>query len=212
MSSYPEINAFTSYKLTEARMIDSRIYMNYIIDVGIVIAKNDNKVDVQHAALPVLINGKVLDPSVTKDVEILYPATNALSIDFNIKVGDVVLLVGTKDYIETLQGVTAPTIPQGFSHYDRANLKAIPFGSPIAPLVKIAVDDTGNFSIDAQAGKIAIKNSVKSLHTVLNNLITHITAFAGGTVASIGAPLSSAATEIPHLIQDAVDLALLLED
>jgi hypothetical protein len=154
---------------TERFLIENLIGTSYVVDLGVVTATDQSTVDVQHAVIQVRY-GKELPPTVTRKVEVvwLFPGV------WNLKAGDVVLLLGLKDYVKRAQGasVSKTDVPL---HYTQATLKAVPIRSSSAPTV-IAVDS---------ANLVQIKNAAASLYTAIQNLVQGI---QGGTYGGAGAP------------------------
>lgn len=141
-------------------LIENLIGTSYVVDVGVVIATDQSTVDVQHAVQQVRY-GKTLPATVTRKIEVLWPFPGT----WQISVGDPVLLLGTKDYVESTKAISVgPTdVPL---HYTQTNLKAV----PIYP---------------SGTALIQIKNAAASLYTIVQNLVQGI---QGGTYGGAGAP------------------------
>jgi hypothetical protein len=120
-------------KYTDRDIIDKIIESYYFIDYGIIDKVSDDKktVDVIHAIKPVLMDDTIMDETVTKEVELLYPCCENFSINWEVKKDDLVLLVGTKDLVK-VDGLEEANKPKMYSHYQQENLKAIPFGTKTA--------------------------------------------------------------------------------
>ncbi len=170
-------------------LIENLIGTSYIVDLGVVVSTDQTTVDVQHAVIQVKY-GKELPPTVTRKVEVvwLFPGV------WNIQAGDVMLLLGLKDYVKKAQGVSVAKTDVPV-HYTQATLKAVPVRSSAAQGV-IAFDS---------ANLLQIKNTAASLYTILSTLIQGI---QGALCAFPGSPLVDTTTLIA---QAAVQLGQLLK-
>jgi hypothetical protein len=220
-----DITQLSGVQYNESDVIRSIIDQCFIVDYGVVTAVNNDKtVNVTHAVMGKLINGVSLPATKSKNIEVLYPASSAFGIDWPINVGDGVLLVGLKDFVKSTNGIQAPTSPPDeFIHYTQEALKAIPLQS-IAPHIKIHITSGGDIEIASDgAGKYQIKNSAKSLYTIMNNMQTHLQTFATAmqtfttglnttTLSAQAATMATAsATMLANISTDIADLALLLK-
>ncbi len=114
--------------LTEADLIRNVVANTFILDFGIVEAVNgDGTVDVQHAVQPTRL-GYQLPPTVTRNVEVVWPSSSQFNPPFELAAGDTVLLVGLKDYVKTAK-VSAPDYTDVPLHYTQQTMKAIPMGA-----------------------------------------------------------------------------------
>ena len=160
-------------------LIENIIATSFILDLGIVMAVRGGgaNVDVQHA---VQLNklGTTLPPTVTKNVEVVWPFPG----NWALTQGDIVLLVGMKDFLKTAYA-TAPGPTDVPLHYTQETLKAIPLYSA-KHSVTIAVDS---------ANLLQVKNAAASLYTILSTLISGIQL---AQCASPGSPLVDTSTEI----------------
>jgi hypothetical protein len=209
------LSELTGLNYTQSDILRSIVNHAFIADYGIVKQVNSDKtIDVTHAIMGQLINGDSMPVTETRNIEVLFPASAAFGQSWPIAVGDGVLLIGLRDAVASTKGIQAPTAPPNeFLHYSQNTMKAIPLQKVSSPKVTINVTAGGNLEIQNTntGGLIQVKNATKSLYTVLNNIITHLSTFAGGNVVSLGAPLATSAAAITQLTTDAADLAALLE-
>lgn len=113
--------------LTDRDLIKNIVDNYFIIDYGIVSKVNPDKtINVIHAKIPVVINGPALKQMETKNLEVLTTAGGGFSFVFDIKKGDRVLLLGFKNYIESVDDVTAASEVNSALHYTRETMKAFP--------------------------------------------------------------------------------------
>jgi len=199
-----KINELAGLQYNLGDIIRQTIAASFIADYGIVKAVNSDKtVDVTHAVQGQYIDGTPASLTVTRGVEVVFPGSASFSQTWPTAVGDGVLLIGLKNYVQTTKGIQPPSGPPNeFPHYSQDTLKAIPLQNIASPAFTFAVDSNG---------LAQIKNATKSLYTILNNIITHLETFAGGNVVSLGAPLATSAAAITNLTADALDLAALLK-
>lgn len=195
-------SVLNAMSLSERDLITSILSSFFIVDYGYITAVNDDKtVNVTHAAKMVTNNGEELPATESDNIEVLTICGAGFSINWDYKPKDKVLLLGTKDYIESVADVENAEIPKAFSHYKRANLKAIPlcvFSDEAK--VKITVEEGtinieceqdanitagGNVTAEAE-GDVSIEAkgnaTVKSQNTKLTGGVVEI----GGTVAPTG--------------------------
>jgi hypothetical protein len=116
--------------LSERDIILSIINSRFIIDYGSVTQDNgDGTVNVQHA-VPMTPKYPTKDwiplsPTITKNVEVLYISGGQFSTNFKVTVGDPVLLVGLKDFVQNTKSINNQPLTV-FNHYNQNTLKAIP--------------------------------------------------------------------------------------
>lgn len=176
------------------KLINSIIGGKFFADYAIVTSINaDETVNVTHAVNGELLDGTPLPPTVTNNVEVLYPTSTNFGMRWDISVGDRVLLIGLQNTMSVTDSI--PNLPSDFLHYVQSTMKAIPLGiSQTPPLVQINVD----------AGKLQIKNAAQSLYTVMNNLREALNTFSGATaqasITSGGASSVSLAAAIVALM------------
>lgn len=212
MSNFDANNALQT---TQRQVIDSIIGAHFFADYGIIQAINEDKtVNVAHVIKSVLLNGTTLPPIVTNNVEVMQLGAIAFQIDFPVQIGDLVLLIGLRNYVPALNGITAPEDPLVFLHYEQETLKAIPMGIVSTSGVSVKIDDdgnlvvkndnsTGNVQLQAQTGKFQIKNLTQSLYTQLETLETALSAFMGPTAQ---AAITSGGASSASLAEALVDL------
>jgi hypothetical protein len=208
-----EINPIASFPYNDLDIIKSVIGATFFADYGIISQVNDDDtINVTHSALAVLINGTVLPKTETYNVEVLYPASAAFGQKWPLAVGDGVLLIGLKNYVETTNGIAEPEeAPTSFPHYTQNTMKAIPLQSVTAPKVTIVVNGTDLELVNSNSGgKFKIANTSKSLETVLENLINHISNLVT-LPCSNGSPTSLNPATQANLAQDIADMKLLLK-
>jgi hypothetical protein len=152
-------------------LIENILYNSFILDIGIVTAVNGGgaTVDVEHA---IQLNklGTVLPPTVTKHVEVVW----AFPGNWTLANGDIVLLVGLKDYLKTAY-VSAPASTDIPLHYTQMTMKAIPLYSSMHQ-AQITIDGSN---------LVHIKNAAASLYTAIQNFIQGV---QGGTYGGSGTP------------------------
>ena len=207
------LNVLDGMPVNEVDIIHSIIDSSFFADYGIVSTVNsDDTINVTHATLPVYYDGNALEKRETYNVEVIYPAGYNMGIKWPIKVGDGVLLIGLKNYIESTNGILEPTDKPDVSvHYTQNTMKAIPLQSVTAPKITISTDGK-DLSINntATLGLIQIKNAAKSLETILENILTHISGITT-TNCVVGSPVVLNPATIALFTQDIADLKLLLK-
>jgi hypothetical protein len=207
---------------TEDERLRRGIRQLFIVDFGIIreISTDKTRVTVRHCAIqsmglaeglsqPLHGSGLVDSETVTADVELLYLGSSAFGLTYDVSVGDIVLLLGSKDFIQTVANTTIPQIPEIFPHYRQENLKAIPLKTTINVSVNITVDTTG-YHLDAgtrnvdiygtniKLGSVSatepfVKGSV--LTTQLTTILTALQSFSTGlTTANLAANAGTLAT------------------
>ena len=162
-------------------VINSNIDSKYFADYGTIIATHGTPVvtvDVQHNAY-----GFGTTTNTTYNVEVLYPATAGFSMEYPVAVGDGVLLIGLRRYVQTV-ATPAPVAPIQYASYAKDTLKAIPLSD---------LQSNSTMYMRSKAGKLQIKNATQSLYTILNNL-----QLASQTFGTTAAPLfTTLATSVP---------------
>jgi hypothetical protein len=185
---------------TERDVIEAIIGATFIADFGVVSAwpstvGNKTKVDVQHAIKPKIVGVQVADPTETKGVEILWPGGGGqFSQEWDLAVGDPVLLIGLKDFVDTVAS-GLPSIPDWPMHYTQETMKAIPVG---------AFKAGSAVAMTVSGGLVQLKNASASLYTILNNLMSAINTFsnaaAQGAITTGGASSVALASAINVLL------------
>lgn len=157
---------------TPREFIERVLAKQFLLDLGLVVAVSADKthVDVQHVVLQT-INGAQQPATVTKSVELLYPGGGVgLSIQWPVAIGDPVLLLATRDYVDPFGGKTAPVPPVSGAHYTQDTMKALPLG---------ALNSGSAFTIVVDgSGLLQVKNAAASLYTVLNNFLSAVNTFS----------------------------------
>ena len=112
---------------TDRSLIESILSSFFILDYGIVNEVNgDNTINVLHSKKLTMLDGSVLPPMETKNIEVLTLSGTGFSIVWDIQKGDKVLLLGLKMLIEKSADVNTPEESKSNLHYSRETLKAFP--------------------------------------------------------------------------------------
>ena len=186
--------------MTQRDLIKSVIAEAFFADFGTVkavypSATSPQTVDVSHSVQPKSF-GDQLDTTVTMGVELLFPGGGSeLSLEWDVNVGDPVLLVGLRDYVKAASPAPAPTdIP---THYTQETLKAIPLG-PFSGSAAFMIKVTGG--VLQLAGSTYALALYENLNTALQTFLTALKAAvaagcqggSGGTIAGVTLDISSA--------------------
>jgi hypothetical protein len=160
----------------ERFLIDNIIANNYIIDYGFIksISADKTHVDVEHAIIPVDDKGKDNGKTVTTNVEVMFTGSSYFTMTFDLKIGDSVLLLGSKDFIDDLKNKNTPVTADYFLHYKQENLKAFPFGFPNNPSNKINITQTVIEILQGSNNRIAIDNGLLDLKNSVSNMKTQL--------------------------------------
>ena len=165
-------SVFFNEKNTERTLIESILSSFFILDYGYIKTVNaDETIDVVHAKKLKLINGKELNQTVTKSIEVLTLAGSGFSFKFDYKKGDKVLLLGLKNYIKNVKDVTQATETTSYQHYTRETLKAIPlcvFNGEAKVTMQIK---DGNVTVDAK-GKTEVTAQTIELNGNTKQFVT----------------------------------------
>lgn len=138
-----------SQSLSIRDVIEAIVSNKFIVDYGYINkVYPDKTVDVTHSAKPVLLDGTELPETVTHNVEVLVPCGAGLSVRFDWRAGDKVLLLGLKDFVPEADKVTEAKAPKSTVHYSRATLKAIPL---------CVFDADADTTVDVENGKVTIE-------------------------------------------------------
>ena len=114
-------------QFTDRALIESILASFFILDYGIVQEVNgDNTINVVHAKELTMLDGSVLPPMETKNIEVLTLSGAGFSLVWDIQKGDKVLLLGLKTLIENSAEVDTPEKSASNLHYARETLKAFP--------------------------------------------------------------------------------------
>lgn len=200
-------SVFFNEKNTERTLIESILSSFFILDYGYIKTVNaDDTIDVVHAKKLKLINGKELNQTVTKSIEVLTLAGSGFSFKFDYKKGDKVLLLGLKNYIKNVKDVTQATETTSYQHYTRETLKAIPMcvfngDAKVTMQIKdgnVTLDAKGKTEVSAQT--IELNGNSKQfvtwaeLNTALSGFVTQLSvALLGATyvnAAGVSTPLT----------------------
>lgn len=167
-------SVFGAEKFNDRSLIESLVASFYILDYGYIKTVNPDKtVDVVHAKRLKAYNGKSLNPTTTKGLEVLTLAGSGFSLQIDYKAGDKVLLLGLKDYVPKTEDVTSATETTSYLHYSRETMKALPlcvFNDEAK--VQIVVQN-GDLDVKTK-GKIKLNGDSKQLVTwsELNQVLT----------------------------------------
>lgn len=144
-------SVFGAEKFNDRNLIESLVASFYILDYGYIKTVNPDKtVDVVHAKRLKTYNGKTLNPTTTKGLEVLTLAGSGFSLQIDYKAGDKVLLLGLKDYVPKTEDVTSATETTSYLHYSRETMKALPL---------CVFNDKAKVVVKVENGKLTIANS-----------------------------------------------------
>lgn len=205
-------SVFLGEKFTDRSLVESILASFYILDYGYIKTVNPDKtVDVVHAKRLKTMDGKTLNPTTTKAVEMLTIAGSGFSLNFDYKKGDKVLLLGLKNYVPKTESVTSATETKSYQHYSRETLKALPlcvFNDQAQVTVQI---ESGSMKVQT-AQKIELNGDSKQFVTwsELNNALqdlwtkikghTHAVSTTGTAAAQTGT--ASASTTLQPVTLD----------
>lgn len=146
-------SVFGAEKFNDRSLIESLVASFYILDYGYIKTVNPDKtVDVVHAKRLKAYNGKTLNPTTTKGLEVLTLAGSGFSLQIDYKAGDKVLLLGLKDYVPKTEDVTSATETTSYLHYSRETMKALPL---------CVFNDEAKVQIVVQNGDLDVKTNGK---------------------------------------------------
>lgn len=156
--------------VSQRDLINSIINSKFMLDYGKIITVNSDKtVNVQHA-VPMTLRYPPKDydskahPTTSYNLEVLYIGSSEFSSSFELKVGDPVLLIGLKDYIDDTQNISGDPNTT-FSHYDQNTLKVLPL---------TGINSSSQTQINIVNGLFQIKTQQMSLYKVISDLISAI--------------------------------------
>lgn len=195
-----------SQTYTDRDLIESIINSYFILDYGVITKVNDDKtVNVQHARIQVMNDGTKLPALQTNNIELLALSGANFSIDAGTKAGDKVLLLGLKDYVQTVNDVSGASEQTSYVHYKRDNLKALPLCTFSGESTVQVVAEEGSLKITVDK-KIELNGNSKNFvtWTELNSALqslwtaikthTHIVSTTGSAAAQTGT--ASPSTEL----------------
>lgn len=169
-----ENSVFLGEKFTDRNLIESILASFYIIDYGYIKVVNPDKtVDVVHAKRLKTLDGRTLNQTTTKGIEMLTLSGSGFAVQFDFKKGDKVLLLGLKDYIPKVQSVTMATETKNYQHYNRETLKALPLCT-FSDIAKVTVKvENGSMKVKT-AQRIELNGNTKQFvtWTELNTALT----------------------------------------
>ena len=146
-------SVFAAEKLNDRSLIESIVASFYILDYGYIKTVNTDKtIDVVHAKRLKTYTGQSLNPTITKNVEVLTIAGAGFSLQLDYKAGDKVLLLGLKDYVPKTKDVTTATETTSYLHYSRETLKALPL---------CIFNDQAKVQIEVKDGNLDVKTNGK---------------------------------------------------
>lgn len=190
-------SVFVGTQLTDRSLIESVVAGFYILDYGFIKNVNsDGTIDVAHARQLVTTEGQTLPATITKGIEVLTIAGAGFSLQFDLKKGDKVLVLGLKNKIDKVADVESTEANNSRHHYDRSTLKAMPlcvFNDDAK--VKIEIEN-GEMSVTAD--KLKLNGDSKAfvtwdeLNNSLNNLMQSLNSHThsnGNEGSPTGAPI-----------------------
>jgi hypothetical protein len=130
---------------TQRDIIEWVVGKTFIIDYGVIqaVSSDGTHVDVTHAIIPTH-RGAQLPARLTKGLELLFPGGGTLfSARWDVAVGDLVLLLALKDFVDPIAGISSPAAPISGAHYTPNTMKAIPL-APYSSSAKFRLVATGN--------------------------------------------------------------------
>lgn len=174
------MNPLEAQTVTLKQVIQSNIDAKFFADYGVVTATTGTPVtavDVTHFAPAYYDDGGNPIPCKSKAVEVMYTATAGVSIEVPIAVGDIVLLVGSHNYVNQLSKVAnAPVKPAEDIAYTKETLKAIPVG---------VLNASAGVYLRFKGGKVQLKNQSQSYATIMSDLVDAIVSIVTvGTAAT----------------------------
>jgi hypothetical protein len=224
-----DLNKLTeSHLVTEDENTLDLVSGLYIVDYGIVksISTDKKTISVYHATKPVLYNqidGSETIPQVgkiTNGIELLYLGSSHLAFIYDVSVGDIVLLLGSKTYVDNIENITQADKPKMYSSYNQENLKALPIRKTTNVTVNITIDTNG-IKIDcglkdfiAKATNVKLGSDTASesfvkgdvFATQYNSLLTALQTFSNGltttTLAANATALNGTLTTLLTLINN----------
>lgn len=135
-------------QFTDRDLIEKIVESYYIVDYGFVSKVADNgTVDVVHAKKLVTMDGQELPETETHGIELLTLACGEFSIKLTPKVGDNVLLLGLKNYVEGTGKINHATANDVFLHYQQNTMKALPLAM---------FNDDAKIKIEIDGGNLAL--------------------------------------------------------
>ncbi len=192
------MNIAQAMGLSEQDLITSVLQNFFILDYGYINKVNaDKTVNVTHAAKPVLLDGTELSETTTDNVEVLTLCGAGFSIQWDYKAKDKVLLLGLKDYIQSVEDIEKAEVPQAFMHYNRSTIKALPlcvFSDEAK--VKVIIKN-GKMTIDTE-DKLELNGNTKQfvtwaeLNTALQSFVNALNSHThsnGNEGSPTGAPI-----------------------
>lgn len=204
--------------ISNKQLMESFLKNKTILDYGTIldITSDGLSCSVQHQVLDIF-NGKVITkPLVTKKVELLYLNSSSISFDTTPKVGDPVLILGLRRFINStktpMPGPYAPLVPVA---YERSNMKAIPLS---------AINGQSGLIFRAKNGKLRLRNTTVSLFKIISDQENAIATFSnsasqasisagGGSSASLATAINALLSTLnASMITLANEISALLED
>jgi hypothetical protein len=204
--------------ISDKQLLESFLKNKTILDYGTIlsITSDGSKADIQHQVLDIF-NGKVIQkPLVTKGVEVFYLNSSSLFIDNTPQVGDPVLILGLRRFINsTKTPMPMPYAPLSPVAYERSTIKAVPLS---------AINNQSGLIFRAKSGKLRLRNTTVSLFKIINDQQNAIATFSnsasqssittgGSSSASLaGAIVALMVTLNSSMITLANEISSLLED
>lgn len=149
------------------------------------------------------VNVQYIQPDTLQEVEVLWPGNSVSKVIFPLASGDIVLIVGLRNYYANSFGIQAPSNTFG-SIADTVSGFWYSFGTAKAiPLSGYSGNEQSLIEFLSN-NKLTIKNQSASLYTILYDFANTIETFMGATsqasITSAGASSASLAAELVSLM------------
>lgn len=162
MSSIEKIIATNK---TEKDLVRSIIESYSFLDYGFVETYSGNKVTVK------LLSKRMGQELELRDVELVTLGSQACSIEVEPTKGDLVLLLGLRDYVAQLKGLDK-TLDACRLHYNLANVKAVQIAPAQDSKAKIKVNKDGDMDVEAKSINLNGKNNSLTMFAPLSTALT----------------------------------------
>ncbi len=187
--------------ISNKQLLESFLKNKTILDYGTIldITSDGATCSVQHQVLDIF-NGKVIrKPLVTKKVELLYLNSSSISFDTTPVVGDPVLILGLRRFINsTKTPMPMPYSPLSPVAYERSNIKAIPLS---------AINNQSGLIFRAKSGKLRLRNTTVSLFKIISDQESAIATFSS---AASQASITAGGAGLPQTVALAASIVALM--